>query len=513
MTTQARTHGEERIKIDLHGAFIRRTSLRRADLTGANLSKADCTAADFTESRLVDANLSGANLSGAVLRGADLRGANLTGTVLNGADLVHWNFYAITSAMLATIFVANGLRSSVYGFLWGVDREEGIVKVFRGFVQSFMVFVTSLVLLHWTDNYSRITLIGQFFVCAVFILTLRRFQFNLLQRKDVASRVVSNRVMLVGPLAEIEATMRTWRERNENVHVIESFPADFEFGNEKSPQQLDELASRVIAASRAFRPDRIVILPPANERQKVDLLIEKFLELPVSVLVAAESLVATHGRPSALTFGGLHMLRVVRMPLSARDRIVKRGFDFVISLALLIFLFPLMVAVALAIKFDSGGPIMFIQRRKGFNQSEFTIYKFRTMCVQPLGTAFMQTRRDDLRVTRIGRWLRRWNIDELPQLVNVLLGEMSLVGPRPHAIAHDNMYYSEIATYARRHNMKPGITGLAQTMGFRGATETRKQMEDRVHYDLIYIQNWSPLLDMKILLMTAFSVRAYRNAF
>jgi Undecaprenyl-phosphate glucose phosphotransferase len=431
----------------------------------------------------------------------------------NGDYLSHWDFYAITSVVFATIFVVNGLRTSVYGFLWGVDREEGIAKAFRGFVQSFMIFVTCLVLLRWADTYSRATLVGQFFVGATFLFALRRFQFNLLQSKGMAGRIVSNRVILVGPLEEIEIAMRTWRQRKENVHVIEKFPIDFETGSEKGTHQIDELAARVVAASRACRPDRIVILPAVNQREKVDALIEKFLELPVSILVSTEPLVAMHGKPSALTFGGLRMLRVVRMPLSARDRIVKRGFDFAVSLTLLILLFPLLVAIALAIKYDSPGPAVFVQRRKGFNQSEFSIYKFRTMRNQSSGAAFMQTRRDDLRVTRIGRWLRRWNIDELPQLINVLRGDMSLVGPRPHAIAHDNMYYSKIATYARRHNMKPGITGLAQARGFRGATETLKEMEDRVHHDLIYIQNWSPLLDIKILLMTVFSSRAHRNAF
>ena len=139
-------------------------------------------------------------------------------------------------------------------------------------------------------------------------------------------------------------------------------------------------------------------------------------------------------------------------------------------------------------KLDSRGPVLFKQRRNGFNQKEFCIYKFRTMMVQSLHATFKQTQRNDTRLTRLGKLLRRWNIDELPQLLNVLWGDMSLVGPRPHALAHDDIFYAELVTYARRHNVKPGITGLAQAMGFRGATETRKQMEDRVKQDLIYLQ-------------------------
>ena len=135
------------------------------------------------------------------------------------------------------------------------------------------------------------------------------------------------------------------------------------------------------------------------------------------------------------------------------------------------------------------------------------------MHVQNVEATFSQTSKNDPRITRLGKWLRNWNIDELPQLINVLRGEMSLVGPRPHAVEHDELYYTEIATYARRHNVKPGITGLAQAMGHRGATETNQEMADRVKHDLIYIQNWSLLLDLKILLMTAFSPRAYQNAY
>ena len=434
--------------------------------------------------------------------------------LFNDAAFQHWQSYLISSALLAFIFVGNGLRSSVYGFLWGVDRQEGIVKVFRCFFQAFMAFVTALVFLQWAEAYSRVTLIAQFFICGAAILAFRFFQFRLLQMPQIARKVVSNRVMLVGPAEEIDSAMRIWRERGENVHVIETFPMRLEFGSElESAQALKQLTERVIFAGRASRPDRIVILPPIGEREKVDELIEKFLELPVSILISAESFVTMQGQPSAVSFGGLRMLRVVRKPLSARDRIVKRTFDFLTSLFLLVVLGPLLAGVALAIKWDSPGPVLFQQRRNGFNQKEFTIYKFRTMVVQSPDATFKQTTRNDERVTKLGKWLRRWNIDELPQLFNVLCGDMSLVGPRPHALAHDDMFYAELATYARRHNMKPGITGLAQAMGFRGATETRKQMEDRVHQDLIYIQNWSLLLDLKILLMTVFSMRAYRNAF
>jgi undecaprenyl-phosphate galactose phosphotransferase/putative colanic acid biosynthesis UDP-glucose lipid carrier transferase len=168
-------------------------------------------------------------------------------------------------------------------------------------------------------------------------------------------------------------------------------------------------------------------------------------------------------------------------------------------------LLPLMLITSLLIKLDSRGPILFTQGRNGFNGCSFRIFKFRTMTVAEDGPIIQQATRDDPRVTGLGRWLRRVNIDELPQLINVLKGEMSLVGPRPHATAHNTKYEQQIAVYAFRYHVKPGITGWAQVNGFRGETRTLELMEKRVEFDLWYINNWSAWLDLKILLKTMIS--------
>jgi lipopolysaccharide/colanic/teichoic acid biosynthesis glycosyltransferase len=165
------------------------------------------------------------------------------------------------------------------------------------------------------------------------------------------------------------------------------------------------------------------------------------------------------------------------------------------------------------IKLDSPGPVFFAQRRYGFNQQPFRIIKFRSMRTLDDGAVIRQVSADDPRVTRIGRWLRRWNVDEIPQLFNVLTGDMSLVGPRPHALSHDREYERRISLYARRHNVKPGITGWAQIHGHRGETDTDDKMRNRVEHDLFYIDNWSLWLDLKIIARTVLSPTAYRNAY
>jgi lipopolysaccharide/colanic/teichoic acid biosynthesis glycosyltransferase len=174
---------------------------------------------------------------------------------------------------------------------------------------------------------------------------------------------------------------------------------------------------------------------------------------------------------------------------------------------------PLLVIVAIAIKLDSPGPALFRQRRRGFNGTCFQIYKFRTMSVLEDGPKITQAQYSDSRITRLGKWLRRTSIDELPQLVNVLEGSMSLVGPRPHALAHDTQFDKIVRNYAFRHRVKPGLTGWAQVNGCRGPTPTRKHIERRVQHDLWYIDNWSFALDLSIMLRTIVEVMRSRNAY
>jgi lipopolysaccharide/colanic/teichoic acid biosynthesis glycosyltransferase len=171
--------------------------------------------------------------------------------------------------------------------------------------------------------------------------------------------------------------------------------------------------------------------------------------------------------------------------------------------------------VAIAIKLASGGSVFYRQKRQGFNGKVIQVVKFRSMVEREErdGDQFVQATQGDNRVTRLGRLLRRSNLDELPQLYNVLIGEMSVVGPRPHAVAHNEMFEERISPFARRHSMKPGITGWAQVNGYRGETDTLDKMQGRVEHDLYYIDNWSLLLDLKIMLMTLVTKRAYTNAY
>jgi undecaprenyl-phosphate galactose phosphotransferase/putative colanic acid biosynthesis UDP-glucose lipid carrier transferase len=180
---------------------------------------------------------------------------------------------------------------------------------------------------------------------------------------------------------------------------------------------------------------------------------------------------------------------------------------------MLFLLFPLLLATSIAVRLESPGPVIFKQRRRGFNGRDFIIHKFRTMMVMEDGDTIQQASKRDPRVTRLGRLLRRTSIDELPQLLNVLKGDMSLVGPRPHAVAHDKEYGALVGNYAFRHHVKPGITGWAQVNGFRGETSHVDQMRKRIEFDVWYINNWSVTLDFQILGRTCIEVGRSSNAY
>ena len=249
-----------------------------------------------------------------------------------------------------------------------------------------------------------------------------------------------------------------------------------------------------------------------RRRDAIEACVNAFLRVPASIHLGTERVLKQFSDFQVEHLGPISSLHIVREPLSTLEILQKRAFDIVTASAALLLLSPLFALIALLIKLDSPGPIFFMQRRYGFNQEPFRIFKFRSMTTLEDGRVIRQAEVDDPRITRIGRLMRRFNFDELPQLLNVLKGEMSLVGPRPHALAHDQQYERTIAMYARRHNVRPGITGWAQVNGLRGETQNEDKMRRRVEYDLHYIDNWSMLFDIKIVLLTMFSGKAYRNA-
>lgn len=212
-------------------------------------------------------------------------------------------------------------------------------------------------------------------------------------------------------------------------------------------------------------------------------------------------------------FGNIQTISIFTSPFEGEGAVLKRIEDIVLGAFFTLVSLPVMLAVAIGIKLTSPGPVLFKQNRYGLNGKQIPVWKFRTMRVMENSAVVTQATRNDPRITRFGAFLRKTSLDELPQFFNVLQGTMSIVGPRPHAVAHNEQYRVLVENYMIRHKVKPGITGLAQIHGFRGETDTIDKMEKRIQYDLEYIQSWSLLLDIKIVFLTFFRGFVGKNAF
>jgi Undecaprenyl-phosphate glucose phosphotransferase len=272
---------------------------------------------------------------------------------------------------------------------------------------------------------------------------------------------------------------------------------------------------RLPAYVRANNVDDVIIaLPWARDEQILGTL-EKLRELPVNAYLASDLIgFRLPFGQSPDHFGDMPVVEVMGGPFVGWDGVKKRALDYSLTLIALPLLLPVMAIIAIAIKLESRGPVFFRQARYGFANEEFLIWKFRTMRHEETPPAkTLQATPDDPRITRVGRLLRRTSLDELPQFFNVLNGTMSLVGPRPHAVDHNEEYSHMIRGYLARHRVKPGITGWAQVNGLRGATRGVEQMEARVKHDIYYTENWSLLFDLKILAMTVAVWLTGRNAY
>jgi Undecaprenyl-phosphate glucose phosphotransferase len=258
--------------------------------------------------------------------------------------------------------------------------------------------------------------------------------------------------------------------------------------------------------------DHVVLVGSLAELDEVDGTMAALKRYAVNLLYAPAARSRTLKFLDIVAIGPNNVMRFVRTPMSKASVLLKRVFDITLSGLGLLVLSPFLALVALAIVAETRGPIIYKQARRGFNGETFMIWKFRSMSVTESGYSMVQAQKNDPRITRVGRFIRATSIDELPQLFNVLTGQMSLVGPRPHAISHDEELSHQLAVYAHRQRIKPGITGWAQVHGFRGETSTPSQIEGRVAHDIYYIDNWSIFLDIWTLVLTVFSPATRRNA-
>jgi undecaprenyl-phosphate galactose phosphotransferase/putative colanic acid biosynthesis UDP-glucose lipid carrier transferase len=390
-----------------------------------------------------------------------------------------------------------------------VEMTEILVCWFTtGLLLAFFAFLLKIGV-----AYSRGAFVIFYFAAPAGLLAVRKATKIVLASAVSRGTIGRRDIVMIGDfheLAAIEATDTLALFGSAEVTRFNlSMEADAQARNEADAKLID------MAADFVRRNDckEVILALPWAEAERMEFVREGLKTLPVAVRLLPDERVRSLTNYASSARQRVLAIEIQRAPLSTAERGVKRGMDVVIAALALIFFLPVMALTAIAIKLDSPGPVIFRQFRKGFNGRQFMMFKFRTMRVMENGATVVQATRDDPRITPIGALLRSASIDELPQLINVLRGEMSLIGPRPHALAHDTYFEEVLSDYAFRHHVKPGMTGWAQCNGARGATPTVEQIQERVRLDLWYINNWSLWLDIQILIKTFFEVLRKRNAY
>jgi Undecaprenyl-phosphate glucose phosphotransferase len=453
-------------------------------------------------------------LSIGLLRACDIASVPITGYI---AYIVRFRSVFIELDHLLLLMLGAAIVANVMAVMNAYDLTNfrswraQVINVIGGWSVSIALLLAIAFFDKVVDQYSRLW-IGYWFVFGVsFSGAARLVVSGYIQQRQRTGNLALN-VAIVGNEHFSERLSRqiTWPGELE-VRVVGTFLPKLRGGNGIAS---DSTITGLLRLARKIRIDEIIVQLPENRDGEFAAVLQKLGELPVNVNLCPDlsDLAIT---PRKLAFlQRTFLINVFERPLAGWSAVLKRAEDVLLSALLLLLFGPLMVLIALAVKLDSHGPVLFQQLRFGFNNNPITVLKFRTMVAHECSDQrVLQAQRYDRRVTRVGRFLRRTSLDELPQLINVLKGEMSLVGPRPHAIAH-NEYYAEIIDgYLRRHRVKPGITGWAQVNGLRGETASVEAMNARVEHDLYYIENWSLGLDAWILLRTAMSGFIHRNAY
>jgi Undecaprenyl-phosphate glucose phosphotransferase len=331
---------------------------------------------------------------------------------------------------------------------------------------------------------------------------------------------LSRRAVLVGGGASAEELLRAIQHSTDSdVKIVGIFD---DRDDERSPRLVANVpklgnVDQLVNFVRRTRVDLLIVTFPLTAENRLMQVLRRLWVLPVDIRISAHHQRLRY-RPRAYSYiGNVPFLDVFDKPLTDWGALLKSAEDKVLAAIALLLLSPVMLAIAIAIKFDSKGPVFFKQKRYGFNNELINVFKFRSMYTEMTDhNASRLVTKDDPRVTRVGAFLRKTSLDELPQFINVLMGDLSLVGPRPHATlakAEDRLYDDVVEEYFARHKVKPGITGWAQINGWRGETDTTEKIQRRVEYDLYYIENWSLFMDLYILARTPFALLKTENAY
>jgi len=393
-----------------------------------------------------------------------------------------------------------------------------LTRLVRGIVVGWAIVAAILLFLGYatqlTDQFEQRVILTWFLATPLALLAGTKVARVLVRRAVVSGAIARSAIVVGANELGIELGQRLRRDFYSGVSMRGYF--DDRGGDRLRALADGELLGKVKDAPEYVKRnsiDCVYIALPIAAQPRIIELINALRDSTASVYFVPHLFVFDLIQARVDAVSGIPVVAVCETPLFGVNAVLKRAFDLSMSLVILALIWPLLLAIATAVKLSSAGPVLFKQRRYGLNGEEIMVYKFRTMTVMEDGAKVVQATKGDQRITPLGGFLRRTSLDELPQFLNVVSGCMSIVGPRPHAVAHNEQYRTLIDGYMIRHKVKPGITGWAQINGFRGETETVDKMKKRVEYDLDYLRNWSISLDLWIMVKTVLLVWKDRNAY
>ena len=433
-------------------------------------------------------------------------------------DLI-WR-YLLATFVIATLSMFAFQAADIYQVQAFRGHEKQYMRLASAWSMVFLLVIGASFLAKAGEMFSRVWLSAFYIAGFATLIISRRLIFLLVRKWTAAGRLTRRTVIVGGGDVGAHVIEELRRQKDTGVKIIGLFDdrGDERTGIECAGQRKLGTVDDLLEFGRRTRVDLVIFSLPISAEGRILQMLKKLWVLPVDIRLAAHAN-KLRFRPRSYSYiGKVPLLDVADRPIADWDVVMKWLFDKIIGGIILLCALPLMSIIAVAIKLDSRGPILFKQKRYGFNNDLIEIYKFRSMYVdQTDADANKLVTKDDPRVTRIGRIIRKASLDELPQLFNVVFkGNLSLVGPRPHAVnakAEARLYDEAVDGYFARHRVKPGITGWAQINGWRGETDTHEKIQNRVEHDLYYIENWSVLFDLSILAHTPIALLKTESAY
>lgn len=410
-----------------------------------------------------------------------------------------------------TISIVGGYDSQVY-----FNLRSSFKSAILGWGIAISFLLVAGFAFKITDVFSRLW-VGNWLISSAILILFFRVLIWLVARNLRENKTFDSRAVIVGAGSQGQELYK-YITNNEFLTIsVIGFADD---RSERVPKHIENVPiigglDELVKLIRAGVVDQVLVSLPWSAKERLRQVVDCLAENPVKIRLAPDLAGFEYLNREFTSLGGLPVMNLFDRPLSGYDSLIKALEDYIFGTVAFIVALPVMLIIAIAVKLDSKGPLFFMQDRAGFNNNTFKVWKFRSMNVTE-GDEITQVSIDDKRITRVGAFLRKTSLDELPQLLNVLKGDMSLVGPRPHAPstkAAGIKFEEAVSSYAARHRVKPGITGWAQVNGWRGETDTIEKLEQRLHHDLYYIDNWSLGLDLQILTKTAFVAWSQKAAY